>query len=68
MKAKPVNWGIKLFTISEAQTGYVINVTPYVGKQEEIGVAKTAQIVLDVGKHYLGLGHRFVYRQLLHQC
>jgi len=59
IKMKPVKWGIKLFTIAEAKTGYVLNLLPYVGKREDTGVGKTTQTVLDVGKDYLDKGHRF---------
>ncbi|KAI0218647.1 PiggyBac transposable element-derived protein 5 [Lamellibrachia satsuma] len=59
IKIKPVKWGIKIFTLVEAKTGYVLNLLPYVGKHEDTAVGKTTQTVLDVGKHYLNKGHRF---------
>ncbi|KAK2154754.1 hypothetical protein LSH36_258g02036 [Paralvinella palmiformis] len=59
IKSKPVKWVIKLFTIVESHTGYVLNLLPYVGKRVKTAVSKTTQIVLDVGKHYLNKGHRF---------
>ncbi|KAK2143563.1 hypothetical protein LSH36_831g00039 [Paralvinella palmiformis] len=56
IKSKPVKWGIKLFTIVESHTGYVLNL---LRKRVKTVVSKTTQIVLDVGKHYLNKGHRF---------
>ena len=59
IKIKPIKWGIKIFTLAEARTGYVLNLLPYAGKREDTGVGKTTQTVLDVGKHYLNKGHRY---------
>ena len=59
IKIKPVKWGIKIFTLAEAKTGYVLNLLPYVGKRVDTDVGKTTQTVLDVGKHHLGKGHWF---------
>ena len=59
IKIKPVKWGIKIFTLAEAKTGYVLNLLPYVGKRVDTDVGKTTQTVLYVGKHHLGRGHRF---------
>ena len=59
IKIKPIKWGIKIFTLAEAKTGYVLNLLPYAGKREDTGVGKTTQTVLDVGKHYLNKGHRY---------
>ena len=59
MKIKPVKWGIKLFTIGEAKTGYVLNILPYLGKRADMAFGKTTQVVLDVGKGYLRKGHYF---------
>ena len=33
VKIKPVKWGIKLFTLAEAKTGYVVNILPYAGRR-----------------------------------
>ena len=59
IKSKPIKWGIKLFTIVESQTGYVLNLLPFVGKCVKTAVSKTTQAVLYVGKDYLNKGHRF---------
>ena len=59
IKIKPIKWGIKIFTLAEAKSGYVLNLLPYAGKREDTGVGKTTQTVLDVGKHYLNKGHRY---------
>ena len=59
IKIKPIKWGIKIFTLAEAKTGYVLNLLPYAGKREDTGVGKTTQTVLDVGKHYLNKGHQY---------
>ena len=59
IKIKPVKWGIKLFTIAEAKTGYVLNILPYLGKRADTAFGKTTQVVLDVGKGYLLKGHYF---------
>ena len=44
IKIKPVKWGIKLFTLAESTTGYVLDVLPYTGKRAE----STTGYVLDV--------------------
>ncbi|KAI0229010.1 hypothetical protein LSAT2_020555, partial [Lamellibrachia satsuma] len=33
--------GIKIFTLTEAKTGYALNLLPYVGKREDTAVGKT---------------------------
>jgi len=43
----------------ESQTGYVLNLLPYISKRVKTAVSKTTQIVLDVGKDYLNKGHQF---------
>ena len=57
IKIKPVKWGIKLFTLAESATGYVLNVLPYTGKRDDTVFSKTTQTVLDVSSLYLHLGH-----------
>ena len=37
IKIKPVKWGLKLFTIAESTTGYVLNLVPYTGKRPDRG-------------------------------
>ena len=48
VKIKQVKWGIKLFTLAEAKTGYVVNILPYAGRRPDTDVGKTTQTVLDV--------------------
>lgn len=31
-KMKPVKWGVKIYSVSESITGYLITVLPYFGK------------------------------------
>ena len=57
IKIKPVKWGIKLFTLAESATGYVLNRIPYTGKLAETDVTKTTHTVLGVAHDYLYLGH-----------
>ncbi|XP_014680853.1 PREDICTED: piggyBac transposable element-derived protein 4-like [Priapulus caudatus] len=54
---KPTKWGIKLFTLAESKTGYVLNVIPYAGKRADTDVSKTTQTVMDVLEPYLRRGH-----------
>ena len=61
IKIKPVKWGIKLFTLAESTTGYVLDLLPYTGKRAETAMSKTAQTVLDVSRHFLNLGHDFFF-------
>jgi len=61
IKIKPVKWGIKLFTLAESTTGYVLNLVPYVGKRDDTNKSKTTQTVLDVSCHYLNLGHHIFF-------
>ena len=58
VKIKPVKWGIKLLTLAEAKTGYVVNILPYAGRRPDTDVGKTTQTVLDVCQPYLNKGHR----------
>ena len=37
IKIKPIKWGIKIFTLAEAKTGYVMNLLPYAWKHEDTG-------------------------------
>ena len=57
IKIKPVKWGIKLFTLAESATGYVLNLIPYTGKRVDTDLSKTTQTVLDVAHDYMHLGH-----------
>ena len=59
IKIKPIKWGIKLFTVAESTTGYVLNVLPYTGKRCVTNYGKTTQTVLDVAKDFLMKGHKF---------
>ena len=61
IKIKPAKWGIKLFTLAESTTGYVLDLLPYTGKRAETAMSKTAQTVLDVSRHFLNLGHHFFF-------
>ena len=58
IKINPVKWGIKLFTVTESTTGYVLNVLPYTGRRCVTNYGKTTQTVLDVAKDFL-IGHKF---------
>ena len=53
---KPIKWGIKLFTVAESTTGYVL---PYTGKRCVTNYGKTTQTVLDVAKDLSMKGHKF---------
>ena len=44
-KADQVWRDVKIFTLAEAKTGYVLNLLPYAGKREDTGVGKTTQTV-----------------------
>ena len=57
IKIKPIKWGIKLFTVAESTSGYVLNIIPYMGKRIDTVYSKTTQTVLDVCKHNLNRGH-----------
>ncbi|KAK6168810.1 hypothetical protein SNE40_019986 [Patella caerulea] len=57
IKNKPIKWGIKLFTLAESSSGYVLNIIPYAGKREDTQLSKTAQIVVDVCQPFLNKGH-----------
>ena len=59
VKIKPIKWGIKLFTLAESKTGYVLNILPYSGKRPDTEYSKTTQTVLDVARYSLNKGHRF---------
>ena len=61
IKIKPVKWGIKLFTLAESTTGYVLDLLPYTGKRAETAMSKTAQTVLDVSRHFLNIGHFLIH-------
>ena len=54
---KPTKWGIKLFTLAESKTGYILNIVPYEGKRDDTVVTKTTQTVMDVVEPYLCRGH-----------
>ena len=60
-KIKPVKWGIKLFTLAESITGYVLDFLPYTGRRADTIYSKTTQTVLDVSRHYLHLGHHIFF-------
>ena len=51
MKDKPTKWGIKVWELCEAETGYVINLKVYQGKDEQ-------------QENHDGLGHRVVMELL----
>ena len=57
IKINPNKWGIKLFTVAEPTSGYVLNIIPYMGKRIDTVYSKTTQTVLDVCKHNLNRGH-----------
>ena len=61
IKIKPVKWGIKLFTLAESITGYVLDLLPYTGRRADTIYSKTTQTVLDVSRHYLHLGHHIFF-------
>ena len=58
IKIKPVKWDVKLFTIAESATGYVLGLLPYTGKRPDTAFGKTTHTVLDVSDNFLHLGHR----------
>ena len=58
VKIKPIKWGIKNFTLAESRSGYVLNVSTYIGQRPTTKYSKTTQTVLDVAQNYLNFGHR----------
>lgn len=54
---KPIKWGLKLFTLAESSSGYILHVIPYAGKRPETAVGKTVQTVLDLCAPYYHRGH-----------
>lgn len=63
--SKRARFGIKLFVLSDCETGYVISVLPYVGSQTELSFAElnekvgmTGQVVLTLLEPFFDLGHK----------
>ena len=61
---KPVKWGIKAFTLADANTGYMLNILVYTGAQtlddadpQFASLPVLAQTVLHLLSPYLGKGH-----------
>lgn len=56
---KPTKWGIKVWVMADAVTGYCCNLQIYTGREgnhAEKGLAN--RVVIDVIIDYQGLGHR----------
>ena len=61
---KPVKWGIKCFTLADANTGYMLNIMVYTGAQtlddadpQFASLPVLSRTVLQLVSHYLGKGH-----------
>ena len=61
---KPVKWGIKVFTLADANTGYLLNILVHTGAQtlddadpQFASLPVLTQTVLDLVSSYLGKGH-----------
>ena len=61
---KPVKWGIKSFTLADAETGYMLNIVVYTGAQtlddadaQFASLPVLARTVLHLVNPYLGMGH-----------
>ena len=61
---KPVKWGIKAFTLADANTGYMLNILVYTGAQtldhadpQFASLPVLTQTVLHLVSPYLGKGH-----------
>ena len=64
MPKKPVKWGIKSFTLADANTGYMLNILVYTGAQtledadpQFASLPVLSQTVLHLLSPYLGKGH-----------
>nr|XP_039271170.1 piggyBac transposable element-derived protein 4-like [Styela clava] len=58
---KPIKWGLLARTLADANTGYLLNIVMYYGKDEgkEIieGSTKTSSTIVELLQPYLGKGH-----------
>eukprot|EP00733_Pompholyxophrys_punicea_P000846 Pompholyxophrys_punicea_v1_NODE_320_length_2261_cov_3.880326.p1 type:complete len:125 gc:universal NODE_320_length_2261_cov_3.880326:1414-1040(-) len=62
MPAKPVKWGIKLWMVSDAWTGFICNLNVYCGKEEEREEkALSTSVVLALVEHLFGNGHHIYF-------
>ena len=64
MPKKPTKWGIKAFTMADSDTGYMVNILPYMGAEtlqnasaEFLGLPQPARVVLELMGPYLNRGH-----------
>ena len=64
MPKKPTKWGIKAFTMADSDTGYMVNILPYMGAEtldnasaEFLSLPQPARVVLDLMGPYLNRGH-----------
>ena len=44
---KPTKWGFKIWSLADSETGYLLNIEPYIGKKDE----KSDGIAYDVVRH-----------------
>lgn len=58
-KSKPDKWGYKGFAVSEASTGYLLDISLYVGKsnEDDSGMTSSHRVVRDLVSIYAGKGH-----------
>lgn len=59
MPDKPVEFGVKFFTLCESKTGYCKNIIIYAGKDDRDAgrLGKMGQIVMELVKDLYGTGH-----------
>jgi hypothetical protein len=66
MASKPVRYGLKVFVLAEASTGYVHRFSVYTGQQQDAEHGLCTQSVITLMEGLENKGHVFLHRQLLH--
>jgi hypothetical protein len=58
MKGKPTKWGLKVYAVACAKTGYILKIQPYAGKSDSKGeVGWTDRLVMTLCKQWLNKNH-----------
>ena len=59
MPMKPTKWGIKVWVMADAGTGYYCRLQIYIGKEgNDVEKGLASRVVNDLMEDYQGLGHQ----------
>jgi len=54
---KPTKWGFKIWSLADSETGYLLNMEPYIGKKDEKSDGIAYDVVTRLSQPYEGKNH-----------